>query len=81
LLQEVASITGGAYFRATNTRALEEIYTRIDALEKSEAEVRSVLVPVSLHRWPLGVGMGALLLLGLFPDGRRHFGRRLDHNA
>ena len=69
LLTEVASITGGEYFRATDTSALEQIYQRIDALEKTQAEARTALIPRPLYRWPLGLALLALLLLGLFPDG------------
>ena len=71
LLQEIAMTTGGAYFRATDTRALEEIYRRIDALEKTEAESRSVRIPSPLFRWPLGGAMLALLGLALLSLGRR----------
>ena len=78
LLGEVATATGGAYFRATDTDALEEIYERIDALEKTEAESRSTWVPTPLYRWPLGIALAALLLLGLFPDGNW---RRLARNT
>jgi len=35
-LQEIAEITGGAYFRAEDEEALESIYARIDALETTE---------------------------------------------
>ena len=78
LLTEVASITGGEYFRATDTDALEQIYARIDALEKTQAESRSVMIPRPLYRWPLGLALLSLLLLGLFPDGipRAWFTRR-----
>jgi Ca-activated chloride channel family protein len=69
LLTEVAKLTGGAYFRATDSDALDQIYQQIDALEKTEAEARSVMIPRSLYRWPLGVALFALLVLGLFPDG------------
>jgi Ca-activated chloride channel family protein len=69
LLTEVASITGGEYFRATDTGALEQIYQHIDGLVKTQAEARTVLIPVPLYRWPLGLALLALLLLGLFPDG------------
>jgi Ca-activated chloride channel family protein len=64
LLEEIATLTGGAAYLATDTQALEAIYQRIDALEKTEAETRTTLVPVSLHRWPLGVAMAALLMVG-----------------
>ena len=40
LLKEIASITGGQYFRATNNKKLEEIYKEIDALEKSKIDVQ-----------------------------------------
>lgn len=39
LLERVAEMTGGKYFRATNNKALEEVYAEIDKLEKSKIEV------------------------------------------
>ncbi len=42
LLRQIASLTGGRYFRATSARSLEEIYNEIDRLEKTEIEVTSV---------------------------------------
>jgi Ca-activated chloride channel family protein len=38
-LQEIASITEGQYFRATDNKKLEEIYAEIDQMEKSKIEV------------------------------------------
>lgn len=38
-LQEIAKITDGRYYRATDTKSLLEIYGHIDTLEKTEAEV------------------------------------------
>ena len=38
LLKEIAEVTGGKYFRATNNRKLKEIYKEIDTLEKTEVE-------------------------------------------
>lgn len=38
LLKEIASSTGGKYFRATDNEKLEDIYEEIDALEKTEIE-------------------------------------------
>ncbi|HQP10460.1 MAG TPA: VWA domain-containing protein [Candidatus Omnitrophota bacterium] len=37
-LREIADITGGKYFRATDTESLREIYKEIDALEKIKIE-------------------------------------------
>ncbi len=39
LLTEVANITDGKYFRATDNRKLEDIYQEIDKLEKSKIDV------------------------------------------
>jgi len=38
LLQDIAKVTGGRYFRATNNETLEEIYEEINKLEKTEIE-------------------------------------------
>ncbi len=43
LMQQVAQLTGGEYFRATNNAALEEIYEKIDALEKSKINIDEYL--------------------------------------
>ncbi|MGH7506267.1 MAG: vWA domain-containing protein [Longimicrobiales bacterium] len=40
LLGEIADLTGGRYFRATNEAALDSVYHQIDQLEKSSVEVR-----------------------------------------
>jgi len=41
MLTKIANLTGGEYFRATNNRALEEIYNKIDKLEKTKIEITS----------------------------------------
>ena len=69
-LKRLARATGGEYYRATDTRALEDIYQKIDTLEKTEAETRTTLIPHPLFRWPLGAALLFLFLLGLFPEGR-----------
>ncbi|AXT18733.1 VWA domain-containing protein [Flavobacteriaceae bacterium AU392] len=38
LLKEIASVTGGQYFRANNNQKLKEIYKEIDKLEKTDVE-------------------------------------------
>ncbi|MDR0681989.1 MAG: VWA domain-containing protein [Dysgonamonadaceae bacterium] len=39
-LTRIAQITGGLYFRATNNKALKEIYLEIDQLEKTKMSVQ-----------------------------------------
>lgn len=40
LLRQIADMTGGRYFRAQTSEALQEIYTTIDRLEKTKVNVR-----------------------------------------
>ena len=40
VLREIASLTGGQYFRATDTNKLKSIYQEIDQLEKTKLNVR-----------------------------------------
>lgn len=40
LLRQIADLTDGQYFRATNKKALSEIYEQIDKLEKTKIEVK-----------------------------------------
>ena len=42
-LRTVAAMTGGTYFRATDTDSLESIYTEIDELEKTKVEARHLV--------------------------------------
>ena len=39
-LKRIADITGGVFFRARDTQALSEIYSRINELEKTEVKVK-----------------------------------------
>lgn len=40
VLQQIAQLTGGKYFRATDNNKLRQIYEEIDQLEKSKIEVK-----------------------------------------
>jgi Ca-activated chloride channel homolog len=39
-LKRIAELTGGEYFRATDTTSLENIYRKIDSMEKTRVKVR-----------------------------------------
>lgn len=65
LLQEIASTTGGKYFRATNNEKLEDIYAEIDSLEKTEVEEFKYYNYQENFRFLVLIG-GFLLLLELF---------------
>ena len=67
-LNEVAELTGGRYFRATDTESLQEIYAEIDELERTEIEIQNFTQ--FDERFPLPLGLGLLRLvteLGLAP--------------
>jgi Ca-activated chloride channel family protein len=60
-LRRIADETEGRYFRATDARTLEDIFRRIDALERTEVTVRERVRRSEM--FPLLVLLGALLLL------------------
>lgn len=65
-LTQIADITGGQYFRATDTQGLKEIYKTIDNLEKTKIQVTSYRNATELFYGWLGGGLLLLLLeLGL----------------
>ena len=61
VLSEVASITDGEYFRATNNKKLEEIYNIIDTLEKTRVEVTSYRKAKELFYVWLALGLFLVL--------------------
>ena len=48
LLTKMATATGGLYFRATDTKSLENIYGRIDELEKTVTEQKRTILAKDL---------------------------------
>jgi len=62
LLQEIARMTDGKYFRATNNIKLREIYQEIDKLEKSKIDVTEFRRKKEEY---LFLVLAAFLLLGL----------------
>lgn len=59
-LTQIATHTGGRYFRARNIDSLEQIYQLLDQLEPVQDKTRTFRPTQSLFFWPLGLG----LLLG-----------------
>jgi Ca-activated chloride channel family protein len=62
LLKEIADVTGGEYFRATNNKKLVEIYDEINKLEKTEIEEFKFYNYEEKYR-PLVLLAGLLLLI------------------
>ena len=62
LLKEIASTTGGKYFRATSIQSLEDVYNEINQLEKSEIKSSKLYNYEEYFRFFLWIGLGVLLL-------------------
>jgi Ca-activated chloride channel homolog len=60
-LKKVAEIADGHYYRATDTRSLEDIYSQIDKMEKSTVEMKQYRDYRDLFPWFIGSGMALLL--------------------
>ena len=64
-LTEIARLTGGRYFRATDTASLQDIYKLVDELEPVE-EPESGFRPVkSYYYYPLGLAVLLVTLMSL----------------
>jgi Ca-activated chloride channel homolog len=61
-LQAVAEVTGGRFYRATDTDSLQKIYEQINGYEKSAQTVQKYEHYEELYPWAL---MPALVILGL----------------
>lgn len=71
LLQQIAEITGGQYYRATNARALEQIFATINELEKTTFEDNNYREYNELA-FPIMTAALMLLLVGIVVD-KFHF--------
>ncbi|GAB4224336.1 MAG: VWA domain-containing protein [Francisella sp.] len=57
VLQKIANMTGGKFFRAQNSSELQQIYNLIDKLEPIESD-KTVIRPITyLYPWSLGLAL------------------------
>jgi Ca-activated chloride channel family protein len=61
-LSEIATITNGQYFRATDTDSLRKIFSEIDKMEKTKVEVERTAQYRDLFQYVLIPGIACLLL-------------------
>jgi len=61
-LRDVATTTGGAYFRAEDSGSLAAIYKQIDAMEKSELRAPALVDYDEQAHWLIAPALGLLLL-------------------
>lgn len=69
-LREIADITGGKFYRATNREELGAIYDEIDQLETTEVKLRHFAEFEELFYWPLLLGTALLALELLLANTR-----------
>ena len=62
LLRDVASTTGGRYFRATDSESLRHIFDEINRLEKTTVQRVVYRRFDEAYRWPLTLGLLALAI-------------------
>lgn len=74
LLEEIATTTGGRYFRATDAEALRLIYEQIDRLERTEVSEDRFLRYHEYYGWAVG---GALAMISVALVLRATWLRRL----
>lgn len=66
LLKKISQYTGGNYFSAQDENSLEKIYEQINEMEKTESEVREIMIREQLFHIPLLVAMIILFVRILF---------------
>lgn len=79
-LQEIAKMTGGRYFRATDTQSLHAIYDTINKLEAVSQDEATVRPQKEYYPWPAALALLLLLYwfadkVGLFAGIRLHLSR------
>ncbi len=62
LLAKIAEMTGGMYFRATDTKSLKDVYAEIDTLEKTKIEVKQYTEYDELFRYFVLAAFGLLVV-------------------
>ena len=65
VLREIASRTGGRYFRATDPEALSQVYAAIDRLERSPLSGRRPVARIDRYAWILALALGLVVAEGV----------------
>lgn len=65
-LREIATMTGGKFFRVADTDTIESAFKAIDRAQKIEFQAKSYLITTELFWWLAGPGLLALALAALF---------------
>jgi Ca-activated chloride channel homolog len=80
-LRAVAEATGGRFFEATDTEALEAVYAELDRLEPSVRDERTYRPMQALYHWPAAAALLISVLLAAAPAVRLGAGTGLRGGA
>jgi Ca-activated chloride channel homolog len=67
MLTDIATSTGGQYFRARDAESLKQIYATLDELEPIARESKQMRPLQALYYYPLGLALLITFLMGLVP--------------
>lgn len=78
LLKEIARITGGQYYSASDQKALVSIYKKINELEKTESDQNVYFIREPLYAYPLSIALGLILLIAIVQLLKRESGNLVN---
>ena len=68
LLKKIASITGGAYFKAESVSSLGKIYEKIDKLEKTKRKIKQYVEYKDIYEPLLKVAVMLVIIIGFLEN-------------
>jgi Ca-activated chloride channel family protein len=77
-LKQVASITGGLYAHAANTKQLDEIYDRLNKLEQRKVQTVSHRPRRDIYYWPMAAALVVSMLLHIVQFLKPKTSRRVN---
>jgi Ca-activated chloride channel family protein len=81
-LKDIATTTGGDYFRANDRQELEAIYDHLDEINPRQVETQSYRPLTDLYIWPLAASLLLTLLYFMYMEIRlRYRNRLMDQQA
>jgi Ca-activated chloride channel family protein len=72
-LKAIADATDGRYFRARDSKELQQIYRLLDDIEPVSADQQTFRPVTELYHWPLGAALIIVFLIALSPALKRQF--------
>lgn len=71
LLKELATITGGNYFHATDSHAMDQALNKIEARHREKNNEAGPKLRQAMYIWPLAAAILLLILINIMPTRRK----------